>query len=93
MKHHLLELNGITLHAVEHGEGPTVLFVHGFPDTWRGWRRQMEAVAAAGYRAVALDMRGYGRSSAPDDPILYTPFYTVGDLVGCLTRWTSIQSR
>ena len=67
MKHHLLEVNGITLHAVEHGEGPAVLFVHGFPDTWRGWRRQMEAVAAAGYQAVALDMRGYGQSSAPDD--------------------------
>lgn len=84
MKHQLFELNGITLHAVMHGEGPAVLFVHGFPDTWRGWRRQMEAVAASGYRAVALDMRGYGQSSAPDDPLLYTPFYTVGDLVGLL---------
>lgn len=84
MKHHHLEVNGITLHAVEHGEGPAVLFVHGFPDTWRGWRRQMEAAAAAGYRAVALDMRGYGQSSAPADAGLYTPFYTVGDLVGLL---------
>ena len=84
MKHHLVEVNGITLHVVEHGEGPGVLFVHGFPDTWRGWRRQMEAVAASGYRAVALDMRGYGQSSAPPDPLLYTPFYTVGDLVGLL---------
>ena len=53
-----------------------------FPDTWRGWRRQMEGVADAGYRAVSFDMRGYGESSRPDDPALYTIFYSVGDLVG-----------
>jgi pimeloyl-ACP methyl ester carboxylesterase len=76
--------NGITLHFVELGEGSPVLFCHGFPDTWRGWRRQMEAVAGAGYRAIALDMRGYGESSAPEDPLAYTPFHTVGDLVGLL---------
>ena len=61
-----------------------MLLCHGFPDLWRGWRLQMEALAAAGYRAIALDMRGYGRSSAPADPLLYTPFHTVGDLVGLL---------
>lgn len=84
MKHHHVNANGITLHAVELGDGPAVLFVHGFPDTWRGWRRQMEAVAAAGYRAISLDMRGYGESSAPAGAELYTAFYTVGDLVGLL---------
>jgi pimeloyl-ACP methyl ester carboxylesterase len=84
MKHGHIEANGITLHVVELGDGPVVLFVHGFPDTWRGWRRQMEVVAAAGYRAISLDMRGYGESSAPSDPALYTPFHTVGDLVGLL---------
>lgn len=84
MKHSTIDTNGVTLHVVERGDGPAVLFVHGFPDTWRGWRRQMAAVAEAGYRAIALDMRGYGESSAPHDPALYTPFYTVGDLVGVL---------
>ena len=84
MTHHHIETNGVTLHVVEMGEGPVVLFVHGFPDTWRGWRRQMEAVVAAGYRAVALDMRGYGESSTPDDASLYTIFYSVGDLIGVL---------
>lgn len=84
MKHSHIPTNGITLHVVELGEGPPVLFCHGFPDTWRGWRRQMEAVSAAGYRAISLDMRGYGESSAPDDPLSYTPFHTVGDLVGLL---------
>ena len=84
MKHSHVETNGISLHVVEHGMGPLVLFCHGFPDTWRGWRRQMEAVATAGYRAVAVDMRGYGESSAPNNAALYTPLHTVGDLVGLL---------
>jgi pimeloyl-ACP methyl ester carboxylesterase len=76
--------NGISLHVTEQGEGPAVLFCHGFPDTSYTWRRQMRAVAAAGYRAIAPDMRGYGRSSAPADGNLYTPLHTAGDLVGLL---------
>ena len=76
--------NGISLHVTELGDGPAVLFVHGFPDTAYTWRKQMQAVASAGYRAVAPDMRGYGRSSVPADPALYTPLQTVGDLVGLL---------
>ncbi len=52
-------------HLVEYGEGPLVLFVHGFPESWYSWRRQLPAVAGAGYRAVAIDVRGYGRSSRP----------------------------
>ncbi len=84
MKHAQITVGPIELHVVELGEGPPVLLCHGFPDLWRGWRPQMEALAAAGYRAIALDMRGYGRSSAPDDPTRYTPFHTVGDLVGLL---------
>jgi pimeloyl-ACP methyl ester carboxylesterase len=76
--------NGISLHVTEQGEGPAVLFCHGFPDTSYTWRRQMQAVSSAGYRAVAPDMRGYGRSSAPLDSNLYTPLHTAGDLVGLL---------
>ncbi|MEV8600895.1 alpha/beta hydrolase [Streptomyces griseoviridis] len=52
-------------HLVEQGEGPLVLLVHGFPESWYSWRRQLPALAAAGYRAAALDVRGYGRSSKP----------------------------
>ncbi len=84
MKHSQVQIDQVELHVVELGEGKPVLLCHGFPDLWRGWRLQMEALAAAGYRAIALDMRGYGRSSAPTDPLLYTPFHTVGDLVGLL---------
>ncbi|MFC0267815.1 alpha/beta fold hydrolase [Kushneria aurantia] len=56
MQHSQVDVGGgIELHVAELGEGKPVLFCHGFPDTWLGWRRQMEAVAAAGYRAIAID--------------------------------------
>ena len=42
-----------------------VLLVHGFPESWYSWRNQLDPLADAGYRAVAIDVRGYGRSSAP----------------------------
>ena len=84
MKQHDMAVNGITLHVLEEGDGPMVLFCHGFPDTSYTWRQQMRAVAAAGYRAVAPDMRGYGRSSAPRDAGLYTPLHTTGDLIALL---------
>jgi pimeloyl-ACP methyl ester carboxylesterase len=84
MKSSHIQTNGITIHVEELGSGPPVLFCHGFPDTWRGWRRQVEAVAAAGYRAISLDMRGYGESSAPIAAELYTTLHSVGDLVGLL---------
>lgn len=84
LKEYDVATNGISLHVTEQGEGPAVLFCHGFPDTSYTWRRQMQAIASAGYRAIAPDMRGYGRSSAPADAALYTPLQTTGDLVGLL---------
>src|SRR5580692_7607804 len=84
LKTYEIATNGISLHVTEQGEGPAVLFCHGFPDTSYTWRRQMKAVASAGFRAIAPDMRGYGRSSAPADAGLYTPLHTAGDLVGVL---------
>ncbi len=65
------------LHLVEQGTGPLVLLVHGFPESWYSWRRQLPALAAAGYRAVAIDVRGYGRSSKPEA----TDAYRMLDLV------------
>lgn len=84
MKHSFIDTNGIKLHVVELGEGPAVLFCHGFPGTWRGWRRQMLATAAAGFRAISMDMRGYGQSDAPRAAENYTVLHSVGDLVGLL---------
>lgn len=59
--------DGVRIHYVEAGpvDGPLVLFVHGFPELSYSWRNQLPAVAAAGYRAVAIDVRGYGRSGKP----------------------------
>ena len=89
LKEYDIATNGISLHVTEQGEGPAVLFCHGFPDTSYTWRRQMKAIASAGYRAIAPDMRGYGRSSAPADANLYTPLQTAGDSLVCSMRWRS----
>ncbi|MCX5087986.1 alpha/beta hydrolase [Streptomyces sp. NBC_00365] len=68
-------------HLVEQGTGPLVLLVHGFPESWYSWRHQLPALAAAGYRAVALDVRGYGRSSKPEAPTAYRILELVEDNV------------
>ncbi|MEZ5570706.1 MAG: alpha/beta hydrolase [Halioglobus sp.] len=65
VEHQLLRANGITLHLARQGEGPLVVLCHGYPGLWYSWRHQMRALAQAGFCAVALDMRGYGRSSRP----------------------------
>jgi len=67
----------VRLHVAEQGEGPLVLLVHGFPELWYSWRFQIPAIASAGYRAVALDQRGYGRSSK----FWQTDAYRIGELV------------
>ncbi|MDP3546902.1 MAG: alpha/beta fold hydrolase, partial [Phreatobacter sp.] len=61
----MVKANGIAMRIAELGDGPLVLFCHGWPEGWASWRHQMRAVAAAGYRAVAPDMRGYGHTDAP----------------------------
>ncbi|WP_165845548.1 alpha/beta fold hydrolase [Streptacidiphilus pinicola] len=69
---HRLITNGAgRIHLVEQGRGPMVLLLHGFPESWYAWRRQLPALASAGYRAVAIDVRGYGRSAHPADVSAY----------------------
>src|SRR6201992_2665740 len=63
--HRTVRANGIALHAVEAGTGPLILLVHGFPQFWWTWREQLIDLAEAGYRAVAVDLRGYGASDKP----------------------------
>ncbi|KAJ0598509.1 putative soluble epoxide hydrolase [Helianthus annuus] len=67
--HKFLQVNGVKLHLAEIGNesSPAVVFVHGFPEIWYSWRHQMIAVAAAGFRAISLDCRGYGLSDPPPD--------------------------
>src|SRR6266481_4438755 len=78
------ESNGIRLNIAEQGNGPMVLLCHGFPESWYSWRHQIDALAAAGFHAVAPDMRGYGKSDRPEAIDQYTIFHLVGDLVGLL---------
>jgi pimeloyl-ACP methyl ester carboxylesterase len=61
------EVGDVTLHYVEAGEGPLVVLMHGFPEFWFGWRKQIAPLAAAGFRVVAPDTRGYNLSSKPED--------------------------
>lgn len=68
----MLDVNGIRMHATTTGEGPTVLLLHGFPDTHAVWRKQVGPLAAAGYRVLAPDLRGYGRTEAPGGIYDYT---------------------
>ncbi len=77
-----LAVNGIRVHAVAAGSGPLVVLCHGFPESWYSWRHQLPALADAGYRAVALDMRGYGRTVAPARAEEYSPLHVAGDVIG-----------
>ncbi len=69
--HRLVPSPAGRVHLVEQGAGPLVLLVHGFPEFWYSWRHQLPVLAAAGYRAVAVDVRGYGRSAKPVDVAAY----------------------
>ena len=84
IQQHDVSVNGIRMHYVEQGDGPLVLLCHGFPEGWYSWREQLPALAAAGYRVVAPDMRGYGLSEAPSEIAAYSILDLVGDMVALL---------
>ncbi|MFF3326351.1 alpha/beta fold hydrolase [Streptomyces sp. NPDC002889] len=77
--HHVVPSPAGRIHLVEQGTGPLVLLVHGFPETWYSWRHQLPVLAAAGYRTVAIDVRGYGRSAKPGDTDAYRMLELVED--------------
>ena len=79
-----IQTNGISMRIACAGEGPLVLLCHGFPESWYSWRHQLPALAAAGYHAVAPDMRGYGGTDAPEPIEAYDIFHLTGDMVGLL---------
>lgn len=78
---HTLQAGALRMRVATQGTGPLVLLCHGFPELWCSWRAQMAALAAAGFRVAAPDMRGYGGTDAPPDPAQYTMLHQVGDLV------------
>jgi pimeloyl-ACP methyl ester carboxylesterase len=80
--HRDVAANGARFHIAELGEGPLVLLVHGFPQYWWAWRHQLDALAAAGYRAVAMDLRGVGGSDRT--PRGYDPANLALDITGVI---------
>ncbi|XP_021769800.1 uncharacterized protein LOC110734046 [Chenopodium quinoa] len=85
IQHKHVQVGSLKLHIAEIGTGhKVVLFLHGFPEIWYSWRHQMVAVAEAGYRAIAIDFRGYGMSDQPPEPEKTTLTDFVEDVVGVI---------
>lgn len=82
--HRTIRTNGINLHIAEAGEGPLVLLIHGWPELWYSWRHQLPALAAAGFHAVAPDVRGYGESDCPPNVEDYSLKNMLPDFTGIL---------
>ena len=87
--HEQIPANGMELHVASAGpsDGPPVVLCHGFPELWYSWRHQLAALAQAGYRALAPDLRGYGGSSHPDEVSAYGSDQLTGDLCGLLDHY------
>lgn len=79
-----IEANGIRLRIAEKGQGPLVLLLHGWPESWYSWRHQLPVLAAAGYHAVAPDMRGFGGSDKPAAVAEYDIQHLTADVVGLI---------
>lgn len=79
-----IETRTIRMNVLEQGRGPAVLLCHGFPETSHAWRHQIPALADAGFRAIAPDMRGYGETDCPSAIDEYTVFHLVGDMIALL---------
>jgi pimeloyl-ACP methyl ester carboxylesterase len=80
--HRFVSANGTRFHIAEAGTGPLVLFLHGFPEFWGAWQHQLTTVANAGFRAVAVDLRGYGASDKP--PRGYDGYTMASDVTGLI---------
>lgn len=83
VSHHTADSSGVPIHYVSLGEGPIVLFVHGFPDFWYTWRHQMAALSD-GYRTVAMDTRAYNKSGKPEGVENYTIDHLLADVTAVI---------
>lgn len=88
-----IKSNGIWLNVAEKGdeEGPLVLLLHGFPETWFSWRHQIDFLSSHGYHVVAPDLRGYGDSDSPPSHESYTVSHLVADVIGLLNHYDTAQ--
>ena len=92
IQHLQLQRGDISLHLACQGDGPLVVMCHGYPGLWYSWRHQMLALSEAGYRAVALDMRGYGRSSRPTEVEAYGFDQLSADVLAVLDHFGQEQA-
>ncbi len=90
IQHRFADLPEVRLHLVEAGAGPLVVLLHGFPEAWFAWQHQISALAAAGYRVLAPDMRGYNLSGKPKGLDVYRIEHLVND-VADLIRWAGAE--
>jgi pimeloyl-ACP methyl ester carboxylesterase len=74
----------VTLRVALQGQGPLVVMAHGFPESWYSWRHQMAPIAAAGFTACAIDVRGYGGSDKPHEVEAYSLERLSGDVAGLI---------
>jgi pimeloyl-ACP methyl ester carboxylesterase len=79
VEHHQTDSNGVSIHYVTLGEGPVILFVHGFPDFWYTWREQMKALCGD-FKTVAMDTRAYNKSGQPAGVENYTMPHLMADV-------------
>jgi pimeloyl-ACP methyl ester carboxylesterase len=82
----LIEANGISLYVEDHGSGVPVVLLHGWPDSARLWRHQVPVLAAAGFRVITPDMRGFGRSGRPDEVAAYGLRNVIADVTAVLDQ-------
>ena len=88
-----IETNGIRMRIAEMGDtGPLLILAHGWPESWYSWRHQITALANAGYRVVAPDMRGYGQTDAPADVDDYDIVQLAADMVGIVDAFAEDQA-
>lgn len=88
LKHETVEANGIRLHVARAGDGPLMLFLHGFPEYWAMWRPLLEHFGARGHCAVAPDMRGYNLSDKPAGVEAYKAKYLIADVLALAAHYT-----
>ena len=93
LAHRTFDVGEVRLHAVETGEGPLVVLLHGFPDFWYGWRHQIDALANAGFRVVAPDLRGYHLSDKPAGVWAYRPAKLAADVAGLVRACGADRAR
>jgi pimeloyl-ACP methyl ester carboxylesterase len=84
-----VDLPDIRLRAAVEGDGPLVLFVHGFPESWFSWRHQLHPVAEAGFTACAIDVRGYGGSGRPHPVASYSMEHMIADVAGVIENMSA----